>query len=159
MKSYMEKNNLHYFTFSPDSEKTMKAVFRHLPPDTPANTHLKLHESFFIPNYHFYQTDRFPRRKVGTAVAVSKDIPHKHSDLPPFVSSEAVEICIPIGNSEVLLAAVRKSPDHAWNDADIIKLLSFRHNSLLAGNLNAKHHFGIASFPALQARNYWTYCI
>jgi hypothetical protein len=37
----------------------------------------------------------------------------------------------------VLLAAVYKSPGHAWNDADIIKLLSFRHKSLLAGNLNA----------------------
>jgi hypothetical protein len=34
----MEKNNLHYqyFTFSPISEKPIKAVIRHLPPDTPA---------------------------------------------------------------------------------------------------------------------------
>jgi hypothetical protein len=31
MKSCLEKNNLHYFTFSPDSEKPMKAVIRHLP--------------------------------------------------------------------------------------------------------------------------------
>jgi hypothetical protein len=34
MKSYLEKNNLHYFTFSPNSEKPIKAVIRHLPPDT-----------------------------------------------------------------------------------------------------------------------------
>lgn len=26
-------------------------------------THLKPHERLFIPNYHFHQTDRFPRRK------------------------------------------------------------------------------------------------
>jgi hypothetical protein len=33
----------------------------------------------------------------------------------------------------------RKSPGHAWNDADIIELLSVRQKSLLAGDLNAKH--------------------
>jgi hypothetical protein len=37
MKSYLEKNNLQYFTFSPNSEKPIiKAVILHLPPDTPA---------------------------------------------------------------------------------------------------------------------------
>jgi hypothetical protein len=36
MKSYLEKNNLQYFTFSPNPEKLIKAVIRHLPPDTPA---------------------------------------------------------------------------------------------------------------------------
>jgi hypothetical protein len=36
MKSYLQKNNLHYFTFSPNFEKPIKAVIRHLPPDTPA---------------------------------------------------------------------------------------------------------------------------
>jgi hypothetical protein len=36
IKSYLEKYNLHYFTFSPYSEKPMKAVILHLPPDTPA---------------------------------------------------------------------------------------------------------------------------
>jgi hypothetical protein len=34
MKSYLEKNNPHYFTFSPNSEKPIKATIRHLPPDT-----------------------------------------------------------------------------------------------------------------------------
>jgi hypothetical protein len=32
MISYLEKNNLHYFTFSPNSEKPIKAVICHLPP-------------------------------------------------------------------------------------------------------------------------------
>jgi hypothetical protein len=36
MKSYLEKNNFHYFTFSPNSEKPIKAPIRHLPADTPA---------------------------------------------------------------------------------------------------------------------------
>jgi DNA replicative helicase MCM subunit Mcm2 (Cdc46/Mcm family) len=34
MKSYLEKHNLQYFTFSPNSEKPIKAVIRHLPPDS-----------------------------------------------------------------------------------------------------------------------------
>jgi hypothetical protein len=36
MQSYLAKNNLRYFTFSPNSEKPVKVVIRHLPPDTPA---------------------------------------------------------------------------------------------------------------------------
>jgi hypothetical protein len=41
----------------------------------------------------------------------------------------------------MLLAVVCKSPGHAWNDADIFELLSFRYTckSLLGGYPNAKH--------------------
>jgi hypothetical protein len=52
-------------------------------------------------------------------------IPHNHVDPQPLVSVEATGICITICNSEVLLAAVYKSPGRAWSDADITKLLSF----------------------------------
>jgi hypothetical protein len=41
----------------------------------------------------------------------------------------------------MLLAALCKSPGHAWNDADITELLNCRHKSLLGGDLNAKHTF------------------
>jgi hypothetical protein len=34
MKFYLEKNNLHYFTFSPNPEKSVKAAIPHLSPDT-----------------------------------------------------------------------------------------------------------------------------
>jgi hypothetical protein len=36
MKSYLEKNNLRYFTFLPNSKKPIEAVICHLPPDMPA---------------------------------------------------------------------------------------------------------------------------
>jgi hypothetical protein len=36
MKSYLDKNNLHYFTVFLNSVRPIKAVIRHLPPDTPA---------------------------------------------------------------------------------------------------------------------------
>jgi hypothetical protein len=103
-----------------------------------SETHLKPHERFSIPNIHFYRTDRLPGGRGGTAVAVRKGIPQHHIDLPPLISVEATGVSIPIGNSEVLLAAVYKSPGRAWNDTDITELLSFRRISILAGDLNAK---------------------
>jgi hypothetical protein len=65
-----------------------------------------IHERFFIPNDHIYRIDRFPGRKGGTAVAVRKVIPHNRVDLPPLISIEATRSCIPMENSDVLLAAV-----------------------------------------------------
>jgi hypothetical protein len=63
-------------------------------------------ERFFIPNFHLHRTDRNPGRKGGTAVGVRKGISHNHVNLPPLDSVEATGVCIPIGNSEVCLAAV-----------------------------------------------------
>jgi hypothetical protein len=50
-------------------------------------------------------------------------------------------VCIPIGNSEILLASLYKSPGRAWSVDYITELLSFRRKSILAGDLNAKHPF------------------
>jgi hypothetical protein len=102
-----------------------------------SETHLKRHERFYIPNYHFYRSDRFLGKKGGTAIAVRKGIPHNHVDLPPLVSVEVTGVCIPIGNSEVLLAVVYKSPGRAWSDADITELFSCRRKSILADDQNA----------------------
>jgi hypothetical protein len=104
-------------------------------------THLKPHERFFIPNFHFYLTDSYPGRKCGTVVAIRKGITHNYVDLQPLVSVEATGVCIPIGNSEVLLEAVYKSPGRAWSDTDITELLGFRPKPILAGDLNAKNPF------------------
>jgi exonuclease III len=106
-----------------------------------SETHFKPHERVFVSNYHFYRSDRFPGRKGRTAVAVRKGIPHNHADLPLLNSIETTRVCIPTGNSEMLLAAVYKSPGNAWNDAEIAEFLSFRDKTLLAGDLNAKHQF------------------
>jgi hypothetical protein len=105
-----------------------------------SETHLKP-ERFYIQNFHFYRTDRYPGRKGGTAVAVRRGIPHNHVDLPPLGLVEATGVCIPVGNSEVLFAAVYKSPGHAWCDAEIIELLRLRPKSILAGDLKAKNPF------------------
>jgi hypothetical protein len=69
-----------------------------------SETQLKPHGMFFIQNYHFYRTDSHPGIKGGTAIAVRKGIPYNHVDLSPTVSVEPTGLCIPTGNSEVLLA-------------------------------------------------------
>jgi hypothetical protein len=48
-----------------------------------SETLLKPYEKFYVPNYHFYRIDHQRGRKGGTAIAVTKGIPHKHVDLPP----------------------------------------------------------------------------
>jgi hypothetical protein len=102
-------------------------------------THIKPHDRFSIKKYHIYRKDRHPGAKGGTAIAVRKGVPHSYVDLPPLISIEATGVSIPVGNKEVLLAAVYKSPSRDWSDTDIDEFLSLRNKAVLAGDLNAKH--------------------
>jgi hypothetical protein len=61
-----------------------------------SETHLKPHERLFIPNYHFYRNDSFPAKKGN---------PHNHVEMCPLHSIKAIVVCIPNGNSDVLLVA------------------------------------------------------
>jgi hypothetical protein len=74
-----------------------------------SKTHLKPHMKFYIPNCDIHWTDCEDGHKGRTAVAVKKGIPHTCTDLPPLLSVEATEVCIPIGNPKMFLAAVYKS--------------------------------------------------
>jgi hypothetical protein len=49
-----------------------------------------------------------------------------------LVSIEATGVCITIDNSEILLAAVYKSPGLAGIDVDSTEFLLFRHKFMLA---------------------------
>jgi hypothetical protein len=44
--------------------------------------------------------------KVLIVVTVKKGILHTGANLPPLLSVEATGVCVPIGNTEMLLAAV-----------------------------------------------------
>jgi hypothetical protein len=104
-----------------------------------SETHPKPHERFSIRNYHFYRNDRHAGIKGGTAIAVKNGVPHRYVDFPPLISIEATGVCIPIGSTEIFLAAVYRSPVSDWTDTDIIELLRRKEKIILAGNLNAKH--------------------
>jgi hypothetical protein len=65
MKFYMEKNNLHYFTYS-NSEKPVKAVIHHLHPDTPVEDIANSLEdlSFNVNMRQMMATQRAPNRQT-----------------------------------------------------------------------------------------------
>jgi hypothetical protein len=67
-------------------------------------------ESLFIQNYYAYLTDCFLCRKGKTSVTAKKGISHTHVDLPALVLVDVTRVCLPVGKSKVLLAAVYKSP-------------------------------------------------
>lgn len=102
---------------------------------------------FYLPSGHFHRTYHFLIRNGGNAVALGKGILRQHVDLPPLVSEDATGIHTPIGNSEVLSAIVCKSSCHSWSDAN---RHSFRHKSLMANYLNAKH-----PFETVHIKSFW----
>jgi len=77
---------------------------------------------------HVYWTDHFLGVKDKTTAAVWKGIPHAHVDILSLVSEEATGVCIPNGNSEVLLAAVYKTPGYTWSDVNITENLVLHKN-------------------------------
>jgi len=85
----------------------------------------KTSRKFLYSKFSYLSPKKFLSLKVGTALAVRKGIPHNQVDLPPPVSVEATEPCVPIGSSEILLVLLYKLPGCVWSDADIM-LLSFR---------------------------------
>jgi hypothetical protein len=74
--------------------------------------------------------------KAELPLQLRKTSPQTNVDLSPLLSVEATGVCIAIGNTEMLLAAVYKSPQRLWSDIDITKPLGPRNKSVLA---SAKH--------------------
>jgi len=124
-----------------------------------SETHVKPHDMFYIPNYQLYWTDHFLGIKGRTATAFRNDIAHTHVALPPLVWEEVTRVCILIGSSKVLFAAVNKFTGHTWIDRDITELLSLWNKFLLVDDLNAKNSVGVVKFQTLQMKNYWNYLI
>jgi hypothetical protein len=96
-----------------------------------------------LPHHQIYKLHCFPKGKDGTADAVRKDIPPNNNVDLSFIAVivEATEVCIPIGNSVVLLVALYMFPGRPWSDSDIAYLLKFKSKSLLAGDPHARYPF------------------
>jgi hypothetical protein len=109
-----------------------------------SETRLKYQERFFTP---FLSNRLLPRRAGGNAVPVSKCTPHNHVDLPPSISVEATGVCLPIGSSEKLVAAVYKSPGRARIDAVITELLSSKRKIIFADDLSVRQPFWNNTVP------------
>jgi hypothetical protein len=114
------------------------------------------HERFFTENDHFHRTDSFPGSKAWTTVAVRKSIPHTYTDLPPLVSVEATGVCIPIGNSEILLAALCKSLGVTQTPLSYQDLEMNLYWEMMC---RLKTLCGIVKVQICQERTYWHYSI
>jgi hypothetical protein len=73
------------------------------------------------------------------ALQLKKGTPHSYIDLPPLNSTEVTGVCIPIGNTQMLLAVVYRFLKRVWYDTNITEVLGFRNKSIIAGDLNSKH--------------------
>jgi hypothetical protein len=56
---------------------------------------------FYILDYDIYRTDCEDQYKSGNVIAVKTGVAHTFADLFPLLSSEAIAVCISIGNTQM----------------------------------------------------------
>jgi len=62
----------------------------------------------------------------------SERLPHNCVDLPPVISVETAGVHVPVWKSEILFAAIYKSPCRTGRNANVVELLGFRNKCVLA---------------------------
>lgn len=106
-------------------------------------THLSNRNYFKLPNFFSYYSNspqwgnKHPAG--GTAILIHRRIVHHRINITTN-SINNTTIHINIGNSELRLSAVYKSPKTKIQTIDIDELLNTQANTIIAGDLNAKHH-------------------
>ena len=105
-------------------------------------THLSNGQTFKLPNFHTYctNTSRATGQSplAGTAILVNRRIIHHHVKIPTS-SITNTTIHIRLGNSEMRLVAVYKSPHISLQTSDLDSLLSSSSDTIIAGDLNSKN--------------------
>jgi Endonuclease/Exonuclease/phosphatase family len=105
-------------------------------------THLPNHRTFNLPNFHSYCSNKPQINNQppagGTAILVNRNLIHHHTVISTNSIMNTV-VHIHTGNSELRLVAAYKSPKTILQTADIDTLLDTPANTIIAGDLNAKH--------------------
>lgn len=105
-------------------------------------THLSTNRHFKLPNYFSYYTNKPQTTNKppagGTAILVHRRIIHHQIKIDTH-SLTNTTVHINSGNTELRLSAVYKSPKTILQTADIHLLLATLTNTIIAGDLNAKH--------------------
>lgn len=106
-------------------------------------THLTNKEKLSIPNYFSYNTNRAQINNRlpggGTAIIINRKIIHHQVQINTS-SIENTYIRIQIGNTTTRLSSVYKKPTELLQINDIRLLLDTPGNTIIAGDLNAKHN-------------------
>jgi len=105
-------------------------------------THLSNNRGFKLPNFISYYTNT-PRNGIhspsaGTAILINRRLIH-HRKIIPTTSITNTTVHINLGNSELRLVAVYKSPNTTLLTADLDTLLNTTTDTIIAGDLNSKH--------------------
>jgi hypothetical protein len=98
---------------------------------------IRIHRPFICRQQYELSQDTITRFAYRVALFSGTHLKH----LKLHEVSSCFNRSIPTGNSDVLLAAVYKPPNHAWCDIDVTELLRFQNKCILTGDLNAKHPF------------------
>lgn len=105
-------------------------------------THLSSNKQFKLPNFITYSTnkplvnDRPPAG--GTAVLINRKISHIQIQIHTnSITNTAIQL--KLGQYEIRLVSVYKSPGTPLQTKDIENLLDTQQNVIIAGDLNAKH--------------------
>lgn len=105
-------------------------------------THLSSSQKFKLPNFHSYYSNKTQTSNQppagGTAVLVNRRFIHQPAIIPT-TSITNTAIHIHTGNAELRLVAVYKSPKDTLQTSDLDALLNTPTNTIIAGDLNAKH--------------------
>ena len=104
-------------------------------------THLKPSHRANVPNYVVYRNDRLNGRAGGTAIYIKKSIPHGELLIPDEMSLEMSLIQIDTTRGKLFLGACYNPPSKSAIKNDFIKILQLtgNKNTVLAGDINAKH--------------------
>lgn len=107
----------------------------------------KLHPSreLRLPNFFVYRRDELSPRDVpyrGTAVLVRRDLVHEELELPAFKTTRSIGVRLKTADTELKVFAAYKPPGdvHHFHPEDIRAMMEGATPTLVAGDLNAKHH-------------------
>lgn len=107
----------------------------------------KLHPSreLRLPNFFVYRRDELSPRDVpyrGTAVLVRRDLVHEELELPAFKTTRSIGVRLKTADTELKIYAAYKPPGDVYklHPEDIRAMMEGATPTLVAGDLNAKHH-------------------
>lgn len=102
-------------------------------------THLNKNNKLLIPNYTVYRADRSETKGGGVLIAVKSCYNHYQTHLPDSPGIEAIAININLNNQSWKIIAAYKPPSVKIQNANIQNYFQPSENTLLLGDLNAKH--------------------
>lgn len=113
-------------------------------------THLNNNQPFKLPNYISHYTNRQTTSvhpaAGGTAILVNRRFSH-HAVQVPTANIENTAIDIKIGNTNTRIIAAYKRPSLPLLTIDLDALIDSHPNSIIAGDLNAKHRLWSSRNP------------